>query len=107
MEFKKACRLKGLSLGRGGQRKEIVNGEIVCDGLFGIDGSEKRWCLTHIPTGRNVGYYRTKAIAKACAEALAQVQLPWASKTMKEWNKAKGTPERKEAAAIADRFRML
>jgi len=106
MEFKKACRLQGFPL-RGGQRKEVVDGEIVGDGLFGIDGSQKGWCLTHIPTGRNVGYYRTKTIARACAEALAKVKLPWTSKTVKEWNKAKGTLERKEGTAIADLFRML
>ena len=72
-------------LERGGQRFIEIRGTLVCDGIFGIRRGDYAWRIDHIGTGRVVGYYVTKDAAMNCAEALAQVRLPWRCKTVKEW----------------------
>jgi len=67
----------------GGLCKEEVDGEVLCDGIFGIrDGTSH---LTHIPTGRLVGYFLNAEAARECASELAEVDLPWRAKTKKAW----------------------
>ena len=99
--FKVSCYLDGFPR-KGGRRKETREGEIVCDGVFGIHG-ERPACLTHIPTGRSVGWFPNADVARKCAKALIAIDLPWQATTLKEWrrgrNDARGT-----ARAFVKRF---
>jgi len=79
---------------RGGMMKREVEGRILPGGIFGIKtGSDS---LTHIPTGRCVGLFWSEHAAVACAEKLAEVDLPWDAKTMREW--WSGSREKRRAA---------
>ena len=82
---------------------KTIQGVLLCGGLFGWNGSH----LTHIPTGRSLG--GTDAVfnekeAIACAEALIKLDLPWKATTAKEWNKCKGSDDRKRAREIVKSY---
>lgn len=83
--FKIACYRYDNETGRrlGGWYKKAVTGELLCDGLFGIEDDSK--ALTHIPTGRVVAHFSSKQDARDCASELARLDLPWEATTAKAW----------------------
>ena len=95
---------KRLGCGIGGMKKEIVQGDLLNDGKFGLRRDESGWSLTHIPTGRWVGTFGSCAKARKCAKELAGIGLPWDACTLKEWNSAKGDVLLKKAREIIEQY---
>jgi len=89
----------------GGTRKQATQGEVLCDGLFGVH-EEWHVVLTHIPTGRSIGaYFDTKCRAKRCARALMKLDIDWTFTTLAEWNAIISGPEYARAKKIIETWR--
>lgn len=78
---------KSLDNGKGGLRKALVFGDLLCDGVFGVRILKitGMYDLDHIPTGRRVAIFHTAADAKKCAQRLIKLPIAWTATTKKEW----------------------
>ena len=77
----------------GGQTKVEVAGEVLCDGVFGVQSNGPYFNLTHIPTGKRVGgWFETPGRAKRCARALYRLPVDWHFKTNAERDKIRRGP---------------
>ena len=100
-EFKIATHLPG---GKGGKAVKLVQGELLCGGVFGIHDEYGGPELAHIPTGRSIGKYRYKAHARRCAKELIELSLPWSASTLRAWNAARDKAESEKAIDIIKRW---
>ena len=100
-EFKIATHLPG---GKGGKAVKLVQGELLCGGVFGIHDEYGGPELTHIPTGRSLGRFRCEMYARRCANELIALSLPWSASTQRAWNAARDKAESKKAIDIIERW---
>lgn len=103
-EYKIANALDG---GKGGMRRETVQGLILCDGIFGLREETGTWTLTHLGTGRRTGRYPTRRKAYKVAVQLAALDLPWDAKSNKEWEERRDMEESERAVEIIRRLGRL
>jgi hypothetical protein len=88
-------------------RRDIVQGTLLCGGIFGVRFTEEEnaFTLTQTGTGRTAGHYATQRKAYMAASRLITLPLPWGAKTVKEWRAGLGDKQTvKGAIEIIEKY---